>query len=132
MNLLGVRAEEFGDIAPLLMPHFQEFARSARLPVTHFLDRVADRTLQCWVVEDDGEIFACCLTQIDDDLTRTCSVCYCTGREYQKWGWMIDEIGRWACEQGCSVLKVTARPGWGKLLTQHGLKETHRVYERGL
>ena len=131
MQMQGVPHDLYPGVAGHIRPFLAKFTEDGAHDVQFFEDQIADRSMQLWVGGDDG-IKVVCLTEIGTDKLKTCHVSFCTGEDVNSWVHLINDICRWAKEIGCGRIRVTARPGYERLLTQHSFRKTHVVLDRSL
>lgn len=132
IEIQGIPSDSFPEVAHLVRPFFDAFAKDGAQSADYFESQILDRKMQLWLAVDHGAIKCACLTEIGTDDLKTCHVSYCTGADHRDWVPLIDQICLWAREQGCARVRATCRPGYQRLLTQHSFKTSHLVMDRVL
>lgn len=120
-----------------IWPHVAPFIESAFLSgrgddtaETVLADLVAGNSL-LWIVWDGSGLIAAATTKIiDAPAKRICVVTSCAGREMPRWISFIDDLARYAADEGCAVLRVEGREGWKATLP--GFRQPFVVLERSL
>ena len=131
MEMHGVPHDIYPELAEHIRPFLEKFTEDGAHDVQFFEDQIADRFMQCWV-GGETEIKVVCLTEIGTDKLKTCHVSFCGGEDFRSWAHLIDGICLWATELGCARVRVTARPGYERFLSQHSFRKTHVVLDRSL
>ena len=67
---------------------------------------------------------------IQRKLGKVCHIYIMTGRQRQKWQYLVKDIEEFAKQEDCKMLELIARPGWQKVLNNFGYKRTHVVLEK--
>lgn len=95
--------------------------------------RLSGRTLQMWILEFDKP-FGVILTEIYDTAKgKTCAMPIVGGTRLSL-GLLcsLQMIEAWAREQGCMRLEGMGRPGWVRILKEHGWRPVATVIEKDL
>ena len=131
MQIVGVQADDFMKVFPLVEWHFNSFADRSRgeITVSDLVAQVLDKTRQCWIATDQG-IHACALTRVEDGRIKTVDMTHCAGAGREEWQKeLVAEILAWAKSIGADRFRTINRPGYSKMLQGFGLRETHRLME---
>ena len=134
MEIIGIKAKDFPDVAGLMAWHFDSFVErsNGEETVEHLISEVMNETKQCWIAWD-GKVKACGLTQVVNSAIKVVEFTHCAGEDRDKWNiLMVDEIKKWAKHIGATRIRMYPRPGHTKMLKQMGFKETHRIMEQNL
>ena len=134
MEIIGIQAADFPDVAGLTAWHFNSFAGRSRgeASADDLMSEVMNETRQCWIAWD-GKIKACGLTQVLNHGIKVVEFTHCAGEGREDWNeMMVDEIKRWTKHIGAKRLRVINRPGHTKMLKGMGFKETHRILEQDI
>jgi hypothetical protein len=90
------------------------------------------RDLQLWLAWD-GTVMALAVTELVRHPRKLCCrIRICTGRERRAWQSFLAVLEAWAKAQGCAAMELIARPGWSRILAQHGYETTHLFCEKEL
>jgi len=134
MDIVGIPAKDFPDIAGLVSWHLESFVERSRGEETieHLIGEVMNGQRQCWMVWD-GTVRACGLTQVVNNDIKIVEFTHCAGHGREDWNEMlVNEIRAWAKHIGAKRLRVINRPGHTKMLKGMGFKETHRILEQDI
>ena len=134
MEIIGIQAKDFPDIAGLTAWHFKSFVDRSHGEenVEHLMSEVMNETRQCWIAWD-GKVKACGLTQVLNHGIKVVEFTHCAGEGREDWNTlMVDEIKKWTKHIGGKRLRVINRPGHTKMLKGMGFKETHRILEQDI
>ncbi len=86
---------------------------------------------QLWVAYDGGRVLlACCSEILNYPNRKVCTLPIVTGQDRDEWIEHLKTIETWAAAQGCTLMKVTARPGWRRILKDY--RWTHVELEKKL
>ena len=113
-------------------------AYSNQLTDSDFVLEVAKQDkFQVWVLWDKDKdktidkYFGVVVTEIiQRKLGKVCHIYIMTGRQRQKWQYLVKDIEEFAKQEDCKMLELIARPGWQKVLNNFGYKRTHVVLEK--
>lgn len=131
MNILGVQADEFWPVFPLVEWHFRSFEERSRGEVTaeDLAEEVMAMRKQCWIAWD-GKVRACALTHVEEGRIKVVELTHCAGDGREDWQEpLVAELRSWAAFIGAQRFRTINRPGWTPVLRKMGLRETHRVME---
>ena len=67
---------------------------------------------------------------INSDLGKVCVITLCAGKEMQRWVNLIERIGSYARDEGCSRVRIFGRKGWLRVLD--GYEEKHIIMDKEL
>lgn len=100
----------------------------------HIKEFCKQGTMQLWlVVTESNEVLCVCITEIREYPNyKVCDTKIVTGKDYKKWFHYVDEIAKWASEQGCKKMEIFARPGYVPMFKERGYKATHVQVEKQL
>lgn len=126
MNVSGIQPEDVANWKDRLSWHFGSFCRDGTITSDELWDDIESKQRQLWVVDDGEEIKAAVLTSISSDRLKTFEVTHAAGRDRETWQHFLGALGGWARGIGCKRIRVTARPGWERILP---LKKTHVILE---
>lgn len=102
-------------VAPILQRAIDRSQKDYELQDIYGL--VSTQAMQLWIWYVDGEIEACCVTQIQNyPRRRVCQMPFIAGGKMRDWLSMEAFICEWAKSKGCSQLEGFARDGWLRVL----------------
>ena len=79
----------------------------------------------------EGKYFGVVVTEIiKRKFGKVCHIYIATGRQRTKWQHLINDVEKFAEEEGCKMMELIARPGWQKVYNNYGYKRTHVVLEK--
>jgi len=134
VEIIGIQAKDFPDVAGLLSWHFDSFEERSHgeANADELMSEIMNETRQCWIAWDE-KVKACGLTQVLNHGIKVVEFTHCAGETREGWNeLMINEIQRWSKHIGADRLRVINRPGHTKMLKGMGFKETHRVLEQDI
>ena len=86
-----------------------------------------------WLVYDGPNIYGVGVTELlQFPKAKICQLTFISGREFEKWQDMIEQIAVYATEKGCSRLRMVGRPGFKKVLSEHGFEASQMLFSRKL
>jgi hypothetical protein len=86
---------------------------------------------QLWIAYRGNDVLlACCTEILNYPNRRVCTLPIVTGQDRDEWIEHLNTIETWAAAQGCTLMKVTARPGWRRILKDY--RWTHVELEKKL
>lgn len=133
MNVIGVASKDIGRIEEKLLPFLRLVEGGGRFPAEHILEDLKAGQRQCWVAVEGSTIHAVAITKVYTLEGRDiCEISQLAGEGFEEWNSAVEEIAAWAKHIGCAEIEATGRPGFRKLLKQHGFKETHVIFRRAL
>ena len=139
MNLVRIPIEELDKVWSLVEKDIrQALAYSSQLTDSDFVFETAKQgKFQVWVIWDKDQnktvdkYFGVVVTEIiQRKLGRVCHIYIATGRQKHKWQHLINEVEKFAKEEGCKMMELIARPGWQRVYNNYGYKRTHVVLEK--
>ena len=139
MNLVRIPIEELDKVWSLVEKDIrQALAYSSQLTDSDFvLETAKEGKFQVWVIWDKDQnktvdkYFGVVVTEIiQRKLGRVCHIYIATGRQKHKWQHLINEVEKFAKEEGCKMMELIARPGWQRVLNLFNYKRTHVVLEK--
>ncbi|MGH6933294.1 MAG: hypothetical protein ACREEE_12780 [Dongiaceae bacterium] len=132
--IVGVPAALVDGVWPLVERLIDQACRRGRGKETSedIQNALMARDLQLWLLWD-GSPKGAVVTEIVRHPRKTCCrIRICTGRGREDWQRHIAVVERWAKSQGCAAMELIARPGWSRLLKDHGYAVTHLFCEKEL
>lgn len=133
MQIVGLDSAKVQKLWPTLKPFFESFAvrSQGRDSVETLRRHVLEKDMQCWVAQEDGQIFACALTEVilTDTGQRWAHLGYLSGRERKRWLHLADEFKAKAKTAGMDGVTIHARKGWTRFLVAQGFKSDHAIFE---
>ncbi len=139
MKLVRIPSEQLDKVWSLIEKDIKDaLAYSNQLTDSDFVLEVAKQDkLQMWVLWDKDKdktidkYFGVVVTEIiQRKLGKVCHIYIMTGRQRQKWQYLVKDIEEFAKQEDCKMLELIARPGWQKVLNNFGYKRTHVVLEK--
>lgn len=77
---------------------------------------IESKDMQLFVVMD-GEVKAAVVTQFNQyPAKKVLTVVFLGGRDMERWLHLIEELERWARDEGCDSMEVHGRSGWERVL----------------
>lgn len=102
-----------------------------KLSVEDLIGEIAQGELGVYVVEDDetGELLAALACEIQEHpQVQVFNIAFCAGRDLHRWAHLFGAMEAEAARLGCPIVRITGRPGWGRVFPDY--REVHRVFER--
>ncbi|BAQ89283.1 putative acetyltransferase [uncultured Mediterranean phage uvMED] len=139
MKLVRIPSEQLDKVWSLIEKDIKDaLAYSNQLTDSDFVLEVAKQDkFQVWVLWDKDKdktidkYFGVVVTEIiQRKLGKVCHIYIMTGRQRQKWQYLVKDIEEFAKQEDCKMLELIARPGWQKVLNNFGYKRTHVVLEK--
>jgi hypothetical protein len=139
MKLVRIPSEQLDKVWSLIEKDIKDaLAYSNQLTDSDFVLEVAKQDkFQVWVLWDKDKdktidkYFGVVVTEIiQRKLGKVCHIYIMTGRQRQKWQYLVKDIEEFAKQEDCKMLELIARPGWQKVLNNYGYKRTHIVLEK--
>ena len=139
MKLVRIPSEQLDKVWSLIEKDIKDaLAYSNQLTDSDFVLEVAKQDkFQVWVLWDKDKdktidkYFGVVITEIiQRKLGKVCHIYIMTGRQRQKWQYLVKDIEEFAKQEDCKMLELIARPGWQKVLNNFGYKRTHVVLEK--
>lgn len=83
-------------------------------------DVLAGRSL-LWLAWDGAEILAAAVTEIgrDREGRRLCTIVGCGGHVFERWGFLVAELERYARAEDCAAVVIMGRKGWQRQLPSY-------------
>lgn len=88
-----------------------------------------------WMVvgEDERDVLCCFGCEIVQyPQFKAMVVRFLGGKEIERWADVIQDIERWAVEEGCVVIEAVGRKGFKPFASRFGFTEVYRVYSKTL
>lgn len=106
-------------------------SREGDVAVTDVFREVAVGNMQLWVVEQDGEVIAACVTKlVIRPLRKVCQILYVAGDNIGHWLHHVSTLERWAAAEGATRIEVMGRKGWKRVLS--GYRMDAAVFRKDL
>ena len=131
MKLVRIPSEQLDKVWSLIEKDIKDaLAYSNQLTDSDFVLEVAKQDkFQVWVLWDKDKdktidkYFGVVVTEIiQRKLGKVCHIYIMTGRQRQKWQYLVKDIEEFAKQEDCKMLELIARPGWQKVLNNFGYK----------
>jgi hypothetical protein len=75
-----------------------------------------------WLAIAQGDVLAAAVTQVTQENDhRLCTIVACGGRDFARWGGLIEGLEDYARAEGCARVEIAGRPGWRKRLPGYRL-----------
>ena len=75
-----------------------------------------------WLAIDEGAVFAAAVTQVTQQQDRRlCTIVACGGRDFARWGTLIEGLENYARAENCTRMEIAGRPGWLRRLPGYRL-----------
>jgi uncharacterized protein (DUF2126 family) len=133
IRMYGVLSESVDQVWSEVKPLLEEaIKRSAdgKYEADDIYTAVKARDMQLWVAFDDKGLCAIEITQIVKYPRKKVLMLFFTaGRQAENWLHLIDELGLFAKEHGCTAIEGYGRPGWEKLSAPLGFKKIHTIFK---
>ncbi len=123
-----------------LFPHWYSFlpkiARRSKEPIADLYAKVMRRQVQPILIWDENERKAVALLGISyhmrgDD--RIAEWVWMAGTGRKDWEGLLPRLEQYLIEyEGCAELRPVCRPGWWRILKNHGYRITHYTLEKQL
>ena len=125
--------KDIGFVRPMVSGWIDEAAQSSSyFTADEVWRQIETGHAQLWLVWSDGPQ-AVCVTQLDSTSKgKHCRIWIMVGKGMDGWGHLINELEQWARREGCNMMRHEARPGWSKMLKQHGYHMPHVILEKEL
>jgi hypothetical protein len=115
-ELVNFTKEEVEKVWPLVESLVQKACKTnGGYNAEHILDYLKKGTMQLWVAIDEqtNTVICCCVTELRQYPNfKVCDLRITTGEQFERWYGFMDNICKWAKENGCAKMEVFARPGW--------------------
>lgn len=95
------------------------------------LNQIAAGVMGLYVVRDfsTGDTLAALACEVQEYPNASVfNIAYLGGRDLYRWANLLGEMEREAVRLGCDTLRITGRPGWGRIFPDY--REINRVFER--
>ena len=77
-----------------------------------------------WLAIDAGAVLAAAVTQVTQrNDQRLCTIVACGGRDWARWGGLIDGLEEYARAENCARMEIAGRPGWLRRLPGYRLRK---------
>ena len=75
-----------------------------------------------WLAVAQGAVLAAAVTQVTQENDhRLCTIVACGGRDWARWGGLIEGLEAYARAESCRRIEIAGRPGWRKRLPGYRL-----------
>jgi hypothetical protein len=141
MKLVRIPAEQLNTVWSLIEKDIKDaLAYSGNLTSSSFvLEKSKENKFQVWVLWDKDKkttrekYFGVVVTEIiKRELGKVCHIYIMTGRQRNKWQFLVKDIEQFAIDEDCLMMELIARPGWKRILNNFDYKMTHVVLEKKL
>jgi len=141
MKLVRIPAEQIDQVWSLIEKDIKDaLAFSGNLTSSNFvLENTKLNKFQVWVLWDKDKkttrekYFGVVVTElIKRELGKVCHIYIMTGRQRNKWQFLVKDIEQFAIDEDCLMMELIARPGWKRILNNFDYKMTHVVLEKKL
>jgi len=141
MKLVRIPAEQIDQVWSLIEKDIKDaLAFSGNLTSSNFvLENTKINKFQVWVLWDKDKkttkekYFGVVVTElIKRELGKVCHIYIMTGRQRNKWQFLVKDIEQFAIDEDCLMMELIARPGWKRILNNFDYKMTHVVLEKKL
>jgi len=141
MKLVRIPAEQLDTVWSLIEKDIKDaLAYSGNLTSSSFvLEKSKENKFQVWVLWDKDKkttrekYFGVVVTElIKRELGKVCHIYIMTGRQRNKWQFLVKDIEQFAIDEDCLMMELIARPGWKRILNNFDYKMTHVVLEKKL
>ena len=88
---------------------------------------------QLWVAHEGAKIQGARITRncVVNNGRKICFTIACGGEDFASWVHLMDDVERWAKNQGCDALRISGRAGW-RILKKRGYFEPFVLIEKAL
>lgn len=134
MEVFRVPKDAIEDALPTVLGLVERAVESDRTAtMSDVIERIRRHTLAQWLVagEECGVVAAGLTSFVTVGNEKRLVVNYCGGAGISEWLHLIDEISEFGAANGCGSVVVEGRPGWCKMLKQHGF-ESKPYFEKVL
>ena len=141
MKLVRIPAEQLDTVWSLIEKDIKDaLAYSGNLTSSSFvLEKSKENKFQVWVLWDKDKkttrekYFGVVVTEIiKRELGKVCHIYIMTGRQRNKWQFLVKDIEQFAIDEDCLMMELIARPGWKRILNNFDYNMTHVVLEKKL
>ena len=141
MKLVRIPAEQIDQVWSLIEKDIKDaLAFSGNLTSSNFvLENTKLNKFQVWVLWDKDKkttrekYFGVVVTElIKRELGKVCHIYIMTGRQRNKWQFLVKDIEQFAIDEDCLMMELIARPGWKRILNNFDYNMTHVVLEKKL
>lgn len=141
MKLVRIPAEQIDQVWSLIEKDIKDaLAFSGNLTSSDFvLENTKLNKFQVWVLWDKDKkttrekYFGVVVTElIKRELGKVCHIYIMTGRQRNKWQFLVKDIEQFAIDEDCLMMELIARPGWKRILNNFDYNMTHVVLEKKL
>ena len=75
-----------------------------------------------WVAIDGSAVLAAAVTKVTAEKDhRLCTIVACGGRDFARWGGLIEGLEGYARAENCARMEIAGRPGWLRRLRGYRL-----------
>jgi hypothetical protein len=94
------------------------------------LSAIKQRDMQLWVVHEDDELKAVCVTEIRQwPQAKILTAIIVAGHDMQNWVHALDDtLTRYAVAHGCKAIEAHGRKGWRPTLSELGWRDVVVTY----
>lgn len=78
---------------------------------------------QLWMVWDGVEIIAAAITSLGTiNGEKVCTIVACGGVGWSRFGHFINDLEKFAKDEGCTSVRINGRAGWRRVLKGYGVQ----------
>lgn len=118
--LQGILHDEIDIYTPMLRVMIDKALKkgNALLTTESIIRALKDRSMQLWLIKDNKDIKAICITEILITPTgRVLGIVALTGKDYKQWkDFLEDMLTLYAKEKDCKYIEIHGRKGWDRIL----------------
>lgn len=95
------------------------------------LEQISEGLIGLYVLTDDesGELIGALACEAQEyPRSMVFNIAYCGGRDLYRWAGLLGSMEAEAVRLGCDTVRITGRPGWGRIYPDY--REMNRVFER--
>ena len=118
------------------LPFLPMIAKRSKESIEQLLDRIVSGYTEIALIWDDDKVEAQALIGIQyvkcgDELVG--EITWTAGRGMREWEHLVSEVERYLRERmHCAIMRPVCRPGWSRMMKNHGYRTTHYVMEKRL
>lgn len=118
------------EVGPILMRATDRSGGRWTLP--DVLDQIDLGLQHLWIAFDDDRIWGVVTTRfVEYPKFKRMEIVFCAGDDLKSWMRpMLDVLGRWHDDNGCTGMELVGRSGWERVLAKEGFRKTYIVMEK--
>jgi len=96
---------------------------SGRVDSEDVLRMCDEGTMQLWLaMRNERDVIAVLVTELVEFPGRkVCNLLFCAGEDMHTWAHKLAEIEAWAAGEGCEIVTIQGRAGWGRMFPEYRL-----------